>query len=134
MLLVVGELNLAPAVGLRDGGPHRGALPVRVHEHAPVDVSGRPADRLDEARLPAEEALLVGVEDRDEPDFGNVESLPEEVDADEDVVLAQPEVAPGVCPAKVVIVAGSSSSEEAKIAGITPAGFTLTGRFELSPP
>jgi hypothetical protein len=34
---------------------------------------------------------------------------------------------------KVVSVVGSSSSDEAKIAGITPAGFTLTGRW-LDPP
>ena len=45
-----------------------------------------------------------------------------------------PETAPSLWPEKVVIVAGSSSSDEAKIAGITPAGLTLTGRFELSPP
>ena len=37
-------------------------------------------------------------------------------------------------PAKVVMVAGSRRSEDAKIAGITPAGLILTGRFELSPP
>ena len=41
----------------------------------------------------AEEAFLVGVEDGDEGDFGEVEAFAEEVDADEDVVLALAQVA-----------------------------------------
>ena len=36
----------------------------------------------------AEEAFFVGVEDGYEGDFGEVEPFAEEVDADEDVVLA----------------------------------------------
>ena len=36
-------------------------------------------------------------------------------------------------PEKVEIVTGNNSSDEAKIAGITPAGFTLTGRSDLPP-
>jgi hypothetical protein len=39
-----------------------------------------------------------------------------------------------VCdPEKVPRVEGSSSKDEAKIAGITPAGFTLIGKW-LEPP
>ena len=45
-----------------------------------------------------------------------------------------PELAPSGVPEKVVMVAGKRRSEEAKIAGMTPDGLTLTGRFELSPP
>ena len=40
---------------------------------------------------------------------------------------------PVCAPEKVASVVGSSSSEEAKIAGITPAGFTLIGRCEEPP-
>ncbi len=36
-------------------------------------------------------------------------------------------------PPKVVSVVGNSKSDDAKIAGITPAGFTFTGRW-LDPP
>ena len=39
-----------------------------------------------------------------------------------------------VCPPeKVEIVTGSNRSDEAKIAGITPAGFTLIGRCDEPP-
>ena len=40
----------------------------------------------------------------------------------------------GPCPAeKFATVIGSSSSEDAKIGGITPAVFSLSGRCEASP-
>ena len=38
------------------------------------------------------------------------------------------------CPAKPPTVAGSSSSELAKIAGMTPEVLSFKGRCELSPP
>ena len=41
----------------------------------------------------AEEALLVGVEDRHQRHLGQVEALPQQVDADEHVVLAEAQVA-----------------------------------------
>jgi hypothetical protein len=56
-------------------------------------VAGGAADGLDERALGAEEAFLVGVEDGDERDLGEVEAFAEQVDADEDVVLAFAEVA-----------------------------------------
>src|SRR3954453_24208682 len=93
VLLVVGELDLAAAVGLRERLAHRVGLLVGVHDDLALDVAGGAADRLDERRLAAQEALLVGVEDRHERDLGEVEPLAQEVDADEDVVLAEPQVA-----------------------------------------
>jgi hypothetical protein len=93
VLLVVGDLDLAAAIGLRERGAHRGGLPVGVHDHPAVGVARRAADRLDERGLAAQEALLVGVEDRHEGDLGQVEALAQQVDADEDVVLAQAQVA-----------------------------------------
>ena len=59
----------------------------------PSDVARGAADRLDQRGLPAQEALLVGVEDRHERDLGQVEALAQQVHADEHVVLAQPQVA-----------------------------------------
>ena len=44
-------------------------------------------------RSAAQEAFLVGVEDADERDLGNVEALAKQVDADEHVELAAPQIA-----------------------------------------
>jgi hypothetical protein len=48
---------------------------------------------LDEGAHGAKEAFLVGVEDGYERELGEVEAFAEEIDADEDVVLAAAEVA-----------------------------------------
>src|SRR5918993_748950 len=88
---VVGDLLLAAALGLLDRARHRGSDLVGIHVHLARHVARRAPDRLDEAAAGPEESLLVGVEDRDEGDLGEVEALAEQVDADEDVELAEPE-------------------------------------------
>ena len=66
---------------------------VGVEDHAAVDVARGAADGLDQRGLGAQEAFLVGVEDRDQPAFGNVEPLAQQVDADQHVVDAEAQVA-----------------------------------------
>src|ERR671913_1178837 len=89
---VVGDLLLPPALGLLDRPGHRRGDLVGIHVHLAGHVARRAPDRLDEAATGPEEALLVGVEDRDEGDLGEVEPFPEQVDADEDVELAETEL------------------------------------------
>ena len=98
VLLVVGELDRPAPVGLAHRRAHRVGLPVRVHQHPPVDVAGGAADRLHEAGLAAQEALLVGVEDRHQRDLGQVQPLAQQVDPDQDVVLAEAQVADDLDP------------------------------------
>ena len=90
---VVGELLLAPAVGLGHRPLHRAGDVVGVEDDAAVDVARGAADGLDQRGLGAEEALLVGVEDGDQRAFGNVEALAQEVDADQHVEGAEAQVA-----------------------------------------
>src|ERR1700677_1778866 len=52
VLLVVGELDLAAAVGLGDRRFHRTGLLVRIHQHGALDVARRAPDRLDQRGLP----------------------------------------------------------------------------------
>ena len=58
---------------------------IGVEQNLAFHVTGRAAGGLDKARLAAEEAFLIGVEDADQCDFGKVEAFAEEIDADEDV-------------------------------------------------
>ena len=64
MLLVVGNLLGAAAVGLVDGLPHGFGGLVGVHDYRAGHVSRGTADGLDERTVGPQEALLVGVEDR----------------------------------------------------------------------
>ncbi len=93
VLDVVSELELAAPVRLVDGAAHRVGERVGVHHHGAVDVAGRPADRLHERRLRSQEAFLVGVEDGHQRHLRQVQPLPQQVDADERVVLPQPQLA-----------------------------------------
>ena len=93
MLLVEGELDFAPALGLVDGRAHRGRNAVGVHDHPALDVPRRAADDLDQRSLRPQVALLIGVEDRDERHLGQVDALAQEVHADDDVEHAETEIA-----------------------------------------
>ena len=72
---------------------HGGRLGVGVHDDQALGVARGAADGLDEARLAAEEALLVRVEDGDEADLRQVQALAQEVYAHEHVELAEAQVA-----------------------------------------
>ena len=68
---------------------------VGIHDDPAVDVPRRPPDGLDERRLAAQEAFLVGVEDGHQRDLGQVEPFAQQVDAHQHVELAQPQLADG---------------------------------------
>ena len=93
MLLVVGDLHLAAALGHRDRLAHGVGHRVGVEDDHAIDVAGGPAHGLDQRGGRAQEALLVGVEDGHEGHLGQIEALPQEVDADQDVDGAEPELA-----------------------------------------
>ena len=89
---VVLLLELAPAVGLGNGAPHRVGHLVGVHDDRTVDVTGGPPDRLDKRCLRTQEALFVGVQDRHERNLRQVDAFPEQVYAHKHVELAEAEV------------------------------------------
>ncbi len=100
--LVVGDL-LGPApLGLVDGLLHRLGDGVGVHVHLAGDVAGGAADGLNQAARGPQEAFLVGVQDRHQRHLGQVEALTQQVDADQHVVLAQPQLAQQLHPAQRV--------------------------------
>jgi len=90
--LIVGCLQGAAAVGLGDGRGHGLGNFIGVEDDLAADVTGGPAAGLDEGALGAQEPFLVGVEDGDQGDLGEVEALAQEVDADEDVKDPQAQV------------------------------------------
>src|SRR5690606_26882842 len=66
---------------------------VGVEDDLAIDVAGGAADGLDEGGFAAQKAFLVGVEDRDEAAFGDVQPLAQQVDADQHVEGAEAQVA-----------------------------------------
>ena len=92
MFDVVLLLDTASAVRLGNGPLHRVGDRVGVHDDLTVDVPGGASDRLHERRFRSEEPLLVRIEDGDQRDLGEIEALPEEIDADENVEFAEPKI------------------------------------------
>jgi hypothetical protein len=69
VLQVVGRLLFAATVGLVDGALHGVSHLVREQYGAALQVAGGAAYGLDEGAPGAEEAFLVGVQDRDQTDL-----------------------------------------------------------------
>ena len=66
---------------------------IGIEDDLAVDIARGAPDRLDERGLGAQEALLVGIENGDERAFGDIEALAQQVDADQHVEGAEPQVA-----------------------------------------
>ena len=66
---------------------------VGIHHDLAADVSGGPADHLDQRPGAAQETFLVGVENRDQRDLGQIDAFAQEIDADDDVIYAESQVA-----------------------------------------
>ena len=86
-------LLVAAAVGLGHGALHRAGHVIGIEDDPAVDVARGAADRLDQRGLGAQEAFLVGIENGDQRAFGNIEAFAQQVDADQHVELAKPQVA-----------------------------------------
>src|SRR5690606_3849792 len=69
-----------------------------VHHHVPVHVPRRAPDVLDQRLLRAQEALFVRVEDRHERHFWQVDPFTQQVDANHNIVHAQPQIAQDLNP------------------------------------
>src|SRR3954454_2733491 len=93
MRRVVLDLLLAAAVGFGDGALHRARHLVGIEDHLAVDVARGAADGLDQRGLAAQKSFLVGIEDRDQRAFGNVEALAQQIDADQRVEGAEAQIA-----------------------------------------
>jgi hypothetical protein len=95
VLGVVVDLELAAVAADGEQGLDALGLLVGEEDDFAGDVAGGAAGGLDERGLAAQEAFLVGIEDADEGDLGEVEAFAEEVDADEDVEVGGAEAGGG---------------------------------------
>ena len=91
---------------------------VGVKNDLAVDVAGGAAGRLDEAGGAAQIALLVGVQNGHQRDFGQVQPLAQEIDADQDVEIALAQGAQDFDPFDGVNLAVQIADVDAQVAQI----------------
>ena len=82
ILLVIRHLDRAAAVGFLDGALDGTGDVVCVHHHFAFHVARRPANRLNERDLAAQESLLVRIQNRHERNLRQVEAFAKQVHAD----------------------------------------------------
>ena len=92
MRLIVRHLNGTAAIGFRDGTLHGAGHLVSVHDDLSAGVAGGTANGLDHCCFAAQEALLVRIQNSDQRDLRNVQSLPQQVDSHQHIELAQTEI------------------------------------------
>ena len=93
LLDVIGLLFLAAPVRFVEGALQRIRHLIGIEDDPAVDVAGRAPDGLDQGCAGAQEPFLVRVEDADQGAFGNVQSLAQQIDADQDVEDAKTQIA-----------------------------------------
>ena len=103
--LVVKLLLDAPSFGLLQCAPHAVGDLVGVEDRLALDVARCTSYRLDKRLLGTEKAFLVGVQHCHQADLGQVQPLAQQVDADDHIVHAQPQIAQYLDPLQRVDVA-----------------------------
>ena len=98
MGLVIFNLLRPTPLGLIDGAAHRTGDLVGVEDRLARGVAGRPADGLDQGALRAQEPLLVRIKDRHQGDLRHIQSLPQQVDADQYIKYPQAQVTDDLHP------------------------------------
>src|SRR5690242_13488948 len=93
VLFVESYLLGAAAIRFVDGLIHGVSAAVGVENGAAFDVAGAAADGLNQRSGAAEIAFLVGVEDGDKRDFGQVQPFAKQIDADEHVKFTAAQIA-----------------------------------------
>ena len=93
MFGVVFFLPRSPPVGFADGTLHAAGHMVGIQDDPAIDIACGASDRLDKAGFRAQETFLVGIEDRHQPAFGNIEPFAQQVDAHQHVIDPKPQVA-----------------------------------------
>ena len=93
VLLVVLFLQRPAARGFVHRPLHRIGDSVGVQNHLRVHVPRRPADRLHQRRLAPQKAFLVGVQNRHQRNFRQIEPFAQQVHADQRLELPLPQIA-----------------------------------------
>src|SRR5438874_13691389 len=86
-------LSLHDALDLVDGLIHRVGAAVGIKNGAAFDVTRAAANRLNQRSGAAKIALLIGVENRDERNFRQVQTFAQQVDSDEHVKFTAAQIA-----------------------------------------
>ena len=93
MFFVVGPLHRAPALGFVQGAADGIGHDIGIENGAATQVAGGASNGLNERARRAQEAFLVGIQDRDQGNLGQIEPFAQKVDADQHVIFSPAQIA-----------------------------------------
>ena len=85
MFFVIRDLLNTAALGFLQGAIHGSGDLIGIHNHAPLHIAGRAANRLDKRRFRAQEALFIRIQNRHQSAFGDIKPFAQQVNPDQHV-------------------------------------------------
>ena len=98
MLLVIGGLDGAAAGGLVNGALHRVCHSVGVKNGSAVQVSSAASDGLNQRACGTQESFFIRIENCHQGNLGQIQSLAQEIDANQYIELAFAQIAQDLHP------------------------------------
>ena len=71
---------------------------IGVQDHPPIHIARRPADRLHQRCLGPQEPLLVGIQNRHQRAFGNIQPFAQQINPYQHIIHAKPQIADNLDP------------------------------------
>ena len=83
--LIVGTLDAPTAIGFADRPVHRRGDLISIHNHMAFEVTGGPANRLNQGGFRPQEPFLIGIQNCHQTNLRQVKPFPEQVDANQHI-------------------------------------------------
>ena len=120
MFAIVCLLNFASAFGFVNCSAHTIGDTIAIHNDPALNVASCPANCLDEATLATEEAFFVGIHNRHQAHFWQIDPLTQEVDPHQDIIQTHTQITQNVAALERVDLAvdiGRLDAEVGQIGG-----------------
>lgn len=98
VLQVKADLLFTPAFRFGNGTLHGLRNFISIEDGCAMDVARRTPNGLNQRTLRTQEAFLVRIQNRDQRHLGNIQPLTQQIDADQDIELAETKVANNLHP------------------------------------
>ena len=90
MLCIKGDLLGATAFGLVNGAAHRIGNAIGIQDCLAIHIARSPTDGLNQAAFRAQKAFLIGIQNSNQRHLGNIETLSQQVNPNQDIKCAEP--------------------------------------------
>ncbi len=92
VFFIVFYLLCPPSFSLTQRALHRSRNFIRIHNHKRIHISRAPTDGLDQRTFTPQKALLVGIQNRNQTHFRQIQSISKQVDTNQHIKFPEPQI------------------------------------------